>query len=59
VSLTPEAREALNELATAVVMATGNRKVTQSDALRVAALLAKRHPDELADLYAQLTPPDA
>jgi hypothetical protein len=54
VSLTVEAREALNQLATTVVLATGNRKITQSDAVRVAALLAEGHKDELAALYEQI-----
>jgi hypothetical protein len=54
VSLTVEARDALNQLATTVVLATGNRKITQSDAVRVAALLAERHKDEIAALYEQV-----
>ena len=46
VSLTPEAREALNDLVVDVITATQMR-VSQSDALRVAALSARAHPTEL------------
>jgi len=52
VSVTPEARQALNDLVVEVITATRER-VSQSDALRIAARVVARHPDELAaDLVA-------
>ena len=52
VSVTPEARAALNDLVVEVITATRER-VSQSDALRIEARVVARHTDELpADLVA-------